>query len=161
MVEKPKLEIPIPAPHLERGGFYSPEIKGDRAGQESAPEKFNSSREVAPVSGNEIASSSLVSSPLGVPEAYKKIEHILEEDLADAYFKMTPPEQEIFKKKGEETARAIAIEMANPKFKLKKIVDLIRGWLRTISGINSFFLEQLAKIKTDKIIALRSRESGK
>jgi hypothetical protein len=35
---------------------------------------------------------------------------------------------------------------------VKKILALIRDWLKLIPGVNRFFLEQEAKIKTDKIL---------
>ena len=34
----------------------------------------------------------------------------------------------------------------------KKILKAIVGWLKMIPGVNKFFLEQEAKIKTDKIL---------
>ena len=38
---------------------------------------------------------------------------------------------------------------------LFKIIDVIKKWLSIIPGINKFFLEQEAKIKTDKIMELK------
>ena len=39
----------------------------------------------------------------------------------------------------------------------RKILKLIRSWLKLIPGVNKFFLEQEAKIKTDKIVDLAWR----
>jgi hypothetical protein len=47
--------------------------------------------------------------------------------------------------------------MDSAKFKVKAIVDLIKKWLAIIPGVNKFFLEQEAKIKTDQIIALKQK----
>jgi hypothetical protein len=40
------------------------------------------------------------------------------------------------------------------KIHAKKVVELIRDWLLTIPGVNKFFLEQEAKIKTDRVLEL-------
>lgn len=42
------------------------------------------------------------------------------------------------------------------KVQTKKIVELLLAWLRIIPGVNRFFLEQEAKIKADKLLALRN-----
>ena len=88
----------------------------------------------------------------------EKIEHILEEDLTDLYLKMTPPQQELFKKKGEETASKIRELLHHTKVNAKKIFDLLREWLKLIPGVNRFFLEQEAKIKTDQILFMDDQE---
>ena len=41
--------------------------------------------------------------------------------------------------------------------KAKKIFQLILEWLKLLPGINRFFLEQEAKIKTDRIIHLNQK----
>ncbi|MFA6526222.1 MAG: hypothetical protein WCT26_02285 [Candidatus Buchananbacteria bacterium] len=86
---------------------------------------------------------------------YKQIEKVLEEDLGEIYNNLTPQEQKAFKIKGEETARSIfQLVYHKTKVKIKKIVKLIKAWLKAVPGINKFFLEQEAKIKADKIAAL-------
>lgn len=86
------------------------------------------------------------------------IENILEEDLGDVYFNLTPQKQKEFKKKGEETAVNISLVLKKANVKIKKLVKLIRDWLKLIPGVNKFFLEQEAKIKADKIIELKNKE---
>ncbi len=83
------------------------------------------------------------------------IEQIMEEGMKDAFLAMTPVQQQEFKIQGEETARKIQSLMTCTKVKIKKIVLLLVIWLKSIPGINEFFIEQEAKIKADKIIALR------
>ncbi len=92
-------------------------------------------------------------------EALVKIEKILEEDLVEFYFKMPPEQQKLFKQKGEETASKIEKMIEAGKAVGRKILKLIREWLKLIPGVNKFFLEQEAKIKTDKIIM--AAEKGK
>jgi len=83
-----------------------------------------------------------------------EIETVLADGLEAAYQTMTPPQQEKFRRKGEEVAKAIE-EMA-VKFKLtaRRVLRLITDWLRMIPGVNKYFLEQEAKLKTDDILKL-------
>jgi len=92
---------------------------------------------------------------------YHQIESILEEDLADLFFRLDPQTQLEFKMEGEKTTQGISKILSQAKIKAKKIVDLIRRWLRIIPGINKHFLEQEAKIKTDKVLALADRDRQK
>jgi len=87
-----------------------------------------------------------------------KVEKIMEEGLREAYEKMPPIAQQEFKIKGEETAEKISQLLKKTHIKIKKIFALIFDWLKMIPGINYFFLEQEAKIKTDRILALKNRE---
>lgn len=98
--------------------------------------------------------------PLRPPksETLIKIEKILEEDLSEIYFKMPPEKQKKFKEKGEETASKIEKMIQAGKVIAKKILKLIRDWLKLIPGVNRFFLDQEAKIKTDKIMLMVEQE---
>lgn len=89
-------------------------------------------------------------------EREKKIEHILETGLDDIYLSMDSQLRLEFKTKGEETSRKINDMIASGKVKIKKIIELIKNWLKLIPGMNRFFIEQEAKIKADKIIQLES-----
>jgi hypothetical protein len=86
-----------------------------------------------------------------------EVEKLLEEGLEDAYKEMTPIQQQEFKIKGEKTALEIRSLLKGTHVKIKKIFLLIIEWLKIIPGLNRFFLEQEAKIKADKIIALKNR----
>src|SRR3989339_290175 len=57
--------------------------------------------------------------------------------------------------KGEKTARTINTMIETGKVHAKKIIELIRKWLSIVPGINKFFVEQQAKIKTDKIMQIK------
>lgn len=82
------------------------------------------------------------------------IEKIMEEDVGEAYTQLSPIAKQEFKLKGEQAARAIRTMMQSATLKVKKIFTLILHWLKMLPGINRFFLEQEAKIKTDRIIIL-------
>ncbi len=87
-----------------------------------------------------------------------RVENIMQEGLADAYQKLSPIAQQEFKIKGEETAGAIRELLKSAHVKAKKIFHLIYNWLRLLPGVNRFFLEQEAKIKTDKIIMAKKED---
>jgi len=85
-----------------------------------------------------------------------KIEKILEDGLDDAYQRLSPIAKQEFKIKGEQAALKIRDLLKSTNLKLKKILKIILDWLRLLPGVNRFFLEQEAKIKADKIIALKN-----
>lgn len=87
----------------------------------------------------------------------EQIEKIMEEDLGDAFRELTPVQKQAFKIKGEETAWEIRKMIKTTHFKVKNIFRLILEWLKMLPGINRFFLEQEAKIKTDKILTLKDK----
>lgn len=90
-------------------------------------------------------------------ETIIKIEKILEDGLNDSFQRLSPVAQQEFKLKGEQTATQIRDLLKDTHVKVKKILRLILDWLRMLPGINHFFLEQEAKIKTDKIISLKNK----
>lgn len=90
--------------------------------------------------------------PVQVKDALaEQIEDVLEEDMTDLFLTMSPADQQKFKEKGEETVSQIREMIAKAHLKTKKVFHLIKSWLKLIPGVNRFFLEQEAKIKTDKI----------
>lgn len=91
-------------------------------------------------------------------EGLVKIEKILEEDLESFYFSMPQEKQAVFREKGEETATKIEKMMETGKVIARKILKLIRNWIKLIPGVNKFFLEQEAKIKTDKLVAMAGKK---
>jgi len=84
-----------------------------------------------------------------------EIESIMEENLREIYQNM-PDELKIrFNSEGEKTAGEIKNLMQSLKATTKKLIDILKKWLLIIPGINKFFLEQEAKIKADKIMAIQ------
>jgi len=96
-----------------------------------------------------------VKSPQQIREA--QIDQILSNGLEDIFLSLSPQKQLEFQTEGEVTVKKINQLMDSAKFKVKAIVDLIKKWLAIIPGVNKFFLEQEAKIKTDQIIALKQK----
>lgn len=80
------------------------------------------------------------------------VEEILATGLSDVFQTMSPREQEKFKAKGEETAQIIVTLMQKLKLTARKALHLISDWLKTISGVNKYFIEQETKIKTEDVM---------
>ncbi len=83
-----------------------------------------------------------------------KVERILEDNLLDVYISMPAASRARFKAAGEATAMKIWALVERSKVRAKSVLRLIWDWLRLIPGVSRYFLEQEAKIKTDKIIQL-------
>jgi hypothetical protein len=90
-----------------------------------------------------------------VKDAYHvRIERVLEENLVDVYLSMPPAVRARFRAEGEALALRLRAMVEQAKIKAKEVLHLILHWLKIIPGINHYFLEQEAKIKTDKIVLL-------
>ncbi len=105
-----------------------------------------------------IISSSATPTPIIISseeERRKQIDMILSDGLNDVFLSMTPKQQKKFQEEGIETVNKINKLLGQTKIRVKKIIDLIRRWLKNIPKVNKYFLEQEAKIKTDKILKLK------
>lgn len=134
--------------HPERESSMSREMPKVEFGRDNLAEEPKPV--IKPVTTSSIKSST--GEEILVDQKFRRIEEILEEDLAEVYFNLSPQKQQEFKVKGEETTIKIINLLSKPKVKIKKIISLVRDWLKIIPGINVFFLEQVVKIKADKII---------
>ncbi len=160
----PLERIPLSSP--ERPGTpvedESPLVTDERAYEalrsEERKETFLERAEDAPtssVSGTPaVDGTAVVTTTQPKDEVTVELEKILEDDLGD-YVAAMPEEARIrFLYKGQETAIAITALVRGLKVHAKKVIELIRAWLLTIPGVNRFFLEQEAKIKTDRVLIL-------
>lgn len=83
---------------------------------------------------------------------HKNIENVLSEGMENVYLSLDAGTQRIFKIKGEEISAKITTLILQAKVKVKEITELILEWLRIIPKVNKHYLEQEAKIKTEKIL---------
>jgi len=146
--EKPAQEIQSPAEVLV--SREKSEARPEAPREAESSEKSPRTATIAPVP--------TVASSLGASlksEILIQVEDILEQDLGDIYFKMDFKDQQKFKTKGEETAQKIETIMSSGRIKAQQIFKLLIEWLKTIPGVNKFFIRQAAKIKTDKILNLK------
>ncbi len=84
-------------------------------------------------------------------EVVLSVETLLSENLGELYTSLPEKDRLAFKTKGEETAIAIATMIETGKFVIEKVMELIRSWLRIVTGINVYFVEQEVKIKADRV----------
>ncbi len=135
---------------------YAPER--NESGEDGLIEKTAENREVdlsgkEKTEGGELGGIVTVSRQRKVRQIrMKKIESVLEKGLDDIYLAMPAENREKFKQEGEKTVAEINNLLERGKATVKKIVNLIKKWLVSIPGVNRFFIEQEAKIKTDEII---------
>lgn len=131
-------------------------------------EKKAESIPVMPELGSDVRPASI--SVLTVPTApqvvakdiiLNQVEELLSDDLLGLYSELPAATQAEFKTKGEEVASKIQQMIKSARVVAKEVLDLIVSWLRIIPGVNKFFLEQEAKIKTDKILALAEEQKAK
>lgn len=155
--EQPAVKVPVVAEASAQNADELSSVEQDervyeQLEQEAEREHFlEVENPVAPVVASSPGSSG--SRALPQDEITMHIEQILEEGL-EKYFSHLPAEaQGPFRKKGQEVAGELAIMVRVFRLKVRRAVLLIRSWLMTIPGVNAFFLEQEAKIKTDRLLA--------
>lgn len=86
------------------------------------------------------------------------IEGVLEEGLLELYKALSQSQRKQFKIEGERTARAIERMIKKAAVTVMEIIRLIRRWLRLLPGVNIFFIEKEAKIKAERILALKKKQ---
>ena len=104
---------------------------------------------------NPVQATQVASVSLAVNKQQQAVEKVMSTGLEKFYLAMDPVKQQQFRQAGESTARQVAELLSQSKIKVDKIINLIKAWLRLIPGVNKFFLEQEAKIKTDAILQLK------
>jgi len=88
----------------------------------------------------------------------KKVESILSNNMDKVFLEMDANTQQVFRVKGEETAKQITILLQKAKVKTKQIIDLIVTWLRIIPRVNKHYIEQEAKIKAELIMQMHKNK---
>jgi len=154
LLEKKGMEAPRPqerpAVVVEKRDL-EPNRETERAGM--AEKKAAAQVETAPAPAPAAAASA--APPPAAKDAYHiRVERILEDNLLDVYLAMPPAVRIRFKSEGEATALKLRAMIERAKIKAKDVLLLVLKWLKMIPHVNRYFLEQEAKIKTDKIMLL-------
>ncbi len=137
----------------------APELGAEKA-REVLAEEEKAKEAAAPVVAV-IPSEATAAPTVQKDELTVQIEDFLAEDLLEVYANMLPQTQAQFKARGEEVASKIQMMIKTAKVAVKEVLELIVSWLKIIPGVNKFFLEQEAKIKTDKILAFAQEQKQK
>ncbi len=147
---KPQAETRTPHPETEKSSETESQPKPQAENVESAIQSLTQKLRGSKKKKIEI--------PTIKDEITRRVERVMEEGLGDAYRELTVVQQQEFKIKGEETAWKIRQLLKRGHIKIKEIFKLLVEWLRLLPGINKFFIEQEAKIKADKILALSKHQ---
>ncbi len=87
----------------------------------------------------------------------EEVDAILKENLDEAITAMPEEAKQRFWQKGKELSVILADMVRRYKVEVKHVLTLLKNWLTSIPGVNRFFLEQEAKIKTDRILELEQK----
>lgn len=152
-------KIPPIAPEASPQPSPAEKVETNEAQQHEEPTPSTAKEQVQEPFVAPLASTATINAPMQLPprspeeEEVRAIEHILQEGLEETYWKLSPALQVKFKQRGEKTAQKIERLLRHVHVNIMKILRLIRKWLSIIPHADTFFLEQEAKIKTDKITA--------
>lgn len=134
--------------------------KLEQSGEVEIPKPETQEIEAAPVPAPAV-SQPTVGTTSSKDETTKNVESVLEEGLGETYKALPPEVQKKFRDEGEKVTTEISGMIKSAKIKARKVLDLIRAWLKIIPHINRHFLDQEAKIKTDRIMHLGDVEKDK
>jgi len=152
-------KLPKPSAEKPAAGVEVSSLEADKMAFEQLAKKEG----LVEKAGEQAGAASAITSPVPTQaqvQALEKdpvtfeVENILEDGLKELYVKLPEDVKPVFKKKGEETARAISQMIKSATVKLGEVMKLVLSWLKLIPRVNRFFLEQEAKIKTDRIMGL-------
>lgn len=150
MPEKSTEHIPLPetAPQHEQQTGTHLEQQFERVVERPHHKKSRSKR----ASAAAIQAAAEAAVPVQLDHEIVEIESVLAEGMESFFLGLSPQKQMEFKIEGEKAARSIQQAVHTRTTRIKDIVRLIINWLKSLPGINRFFLEQEAKIKADKIM---------
>jgi len=148
------IKEPVPLEH------ETTNVEADEQAYEQLPESketFLEQAEAEPTPAPTTAVDTQAPRPVAQPKIAKDdvvihVEKIMEEGLGELYAMLPEDAKPVFRKKGEDVAIEVSTMVRSLKFEVAKVLRLIREWLLTIPKVNRFFLEQEAKIKTDKLV---------
>lgn len=154
-----KLEQGIITPHIESGQELKTENKQEQK-KEQLPAEVITEKPLAP-SQPIIKKQLTVKAPELIDDYHLRreleVDNILSEGLSETFLTMPPDKQKLFKIEGEKTVKKINVLLDSAKINVGKIISLIRKWLSIIPGVNRFFLDQEAKIKSDNILKIKNK----
>ena len=85
------------------------------------------------------------------------VENILSENVNKLYSQLSEAKKIAFRKRGEEVVIKIKTILKGTKIRANEIFELIKGWLIMLPKISTYFLDQEAKIKTDKVLEMKKK----
>lgn len=158
----PDVASPEKIQQFERSSAEISSVEADEAAYEQSSERLDDILHAETAPKTQIYAKPSGDSGVSVNDSYAitkdpiviEVEKILEDGIGSFYGSLPENAKAEFKKKGEETASEISEMVRTFHVKFRKLLFLISDWLKTIPGVNRFFLEQEAKIKADRIMQL-------
>ncbi len=147
-----------------------PETRGEIGAPETSPERVASPEAGADITEQAAENATIEqervqAAPTPVVTAAPRkdpivadVERVLEDGMAETYAALPAAAKQKFRVSGEQAAGRIGQMLSRGSLKFKEVWKLIRDWLRVIPGVSRFFVEQEAKIKTDRIIRLAEKQ---
>ncbi|MCR4256370.1 MAG: hypothetical protein NUW08_01550 [Candidatus Uhrbacteria bacterium] len=159
--EAPETETPQESAEMDEVALAEREAlkEMETAARETEKDNFlEIAQEAAPTStvtpATQAAPAQEAAPPVEKDQVTQEVEKILEDGLGEYIPDMPDEAREKFIKKGGEVAGEVSGMVRSMNVKVKRVLDLIKAWLLTIPGVNRYFIEQEAKIKTDRIVDL-------
>jgi hypothetical protein len=158
--ETPETEAPQESAEVDEVALAEREAlkEMEAAAQETEKDNFlETAQEAAPTSTVTPATQAAPAqeaAPVEKDPVTQEVEKILEDGLGEYIPDMPDEAREKFIKKGGEVAGEVSGMVRSMNVGVKRVLDLIKDWLLTIPGVNRYFVEQEAKIKTDRIVDL-------
>ena len=149
--ETPEAKLPVP------GQEIGPEAR------EAGPEGERVPRPAERPRPAEAEAAPAFSVPAALPAApaapakdayHQRVERVLEDGLEEIYLKLPKERRQAFRDEGERVSSQLRTMLDSARIRAKDVLKLIAGWLAMIPGVSRWFLEQEAKIKTDRIVQL-------
>lgn len=148
-VEKIKTEIPAMGKKAERPVEELPKTPETEEVPRARPQKTTKALPITEKQKEEAA--------LQKDEELVMIENVLSENIKDLYSQLSGLKKKAFQKRGEEAALKIKTILQGTKIRANEIFELIKAWLQMLPKISGYFLDQEAKIKTDKVLEMKRK----
>lgn len=151
VVAPPELAPSVPSAPVEQAGFSETRLESETVYVQPAAEITA----LEPPAEAQLAATP-VAPAIAVPpdQIAQDVQKILEDNLEEAIVTMPEEAKQRFLQKGKEIGSIVADMVRRYKVEVKRVLSLLKDWLTTIPGVSRFFLEQEAKIKTDRILEL-------
>lgn len=163
MPQDPNLEKPNINPEIQKTTEAAVEQSLDSQKMEQMAEtesrnaeKMQEDSQTSPIIDDSIGTTKNVQSDFEL--VHKNVENVLAEGMDNVFLSLDAGVQKAFKLKGEEVSRKITNLLMKAKIKAQEISNLILEWLRIIPRVNKHYIEQEAKIKTEKILKIKENK---
>ncbi len=137
-------------PKQESAGSRSVEVRSEEEPKHESPQQSAGTVAVSLPQAHRVAAAASVHDPRS--GILKSVEDILADGLQELYRALPEDRKRVFKQKGEAIANTITDLVMRGAARVKEVWGMLRDWLGALPGINTYFIEQEIKIKTDRVM---------